>query len=44
MVASPLTLRLRYSRDGGVTWERSNLLDIGERGHHGGLIEGTLVE
>lgn len=37
-------LRPRYSRDEGKTWERANLLDIGGRGHHDGLIEGTLAE
>ena len=37
-------LRPRYSRDDGKTWERANLLDIGGRGHHDGLIEGTLAE
>ncbi len=37
-------LRPRYSRDDGKTWHRSNFLDIGGRGHHDGLIEGTLAE
>ncbi|GMV95522.1 MAG: hypothetical protein AMXMBFR82_53000 [Candidatus Hydrogenedentota bacterium] len=37
-------LRPRYSTDDGKTWHRSNFLDIGGRGHHDGLIEGTLVE
>ncbi|MBI4559728.1 MAG: exo-alpha-sialidase [Candidatus Hydrogenedentes bacterium] len=37
-------LRPRYSADGGKTWQRANLLDIGGRGHHDGLIEGTLAE
>lgn len=37
-------LRPRYSTDEGKTWHRSNLLDIGGRGHHDGLIEGTLTE
>ncbi len=37
-------LRPRYSVDDGKTWQRANLLDIGGRGHHDGLIEGTLVE
>lgn len=37
-------LRPRYSTDEGKTWHRSNLLDIGGRGHHDGLIEGTLAE
>jgi hypothetical protein len=37
-------LRPRYSTDEGQTWHRSNFLDIGGRGHHDGLIEGTLAE
>lgn len=37
-------LRPRYSTDGGKTWRRSNLLDIGGRGHHDGLIESTLAQ
>ncbi len=37
-------LRPRYSTDDGKTWHRSNFLDIGGRGHHDGLIEGTLTE
>jgi len=37
-------LRPQYSTDDGKTWHRANLLDIGGRGHHDGLIEGTLVE
>lgn len=37
-------LRPRYSRDDGKTWHRSNFLDIGGRGHHDGLIEGTLIQ
>jgi len=37
-------LRPRYSTDEGQTWQRSNFLDIGGRGHHDGLIEGTLAE
>ena len=32
------------SEDQGVTWQPSNRLDIGGRGHHGGCYEGTLVE
>lgn len=32
------------SRDDGLTWEPSDLIDIGGRGHHDGAIEGTLVE
>jgi hypothetical protein len=37
-------LHPRYSDDEGKTWQRSNLLDIGGRGHHDGLIEATLAE
>jgi hypothetical protein len=37
-------IRPRYSKDDGKTWHRSNLLDIGGRGHHDGLIEPTLIE
>lgn len=37
-------LRPRYSTDDGKTWQRANLLDIGGRGHHDGLIEGTVAE
>jgi len=32
------------SGDDGVTWTRSNLLDIGGNGHHDGAIEPTLTE
>jgi len=32
------------SLDEGETWQASNHLDIGGRGHHGGCYEGTLVE
>jgi len=32
------------SDDQGKTWQASNFLDIGGRGHHGGCYEGTLVE
>lgn len=34
----------RFSTDDGKTWQRANLLDLGGRGHHDGLIEPTLVE
>jgi len=37
-------LRPQWSVDDGKTWKRGNLLDIGGRGHHDGLIEGTLEE
>ncbi|MBI2434214.1 MAG: exo-alpha-sialidase, partial [Candidatus Hydrogenedentes bacterium] len=37
-------LRPRFSVDEGHTWQRSNFLDIGGRGHHDGLIEATLAE
>lgn len=32
------------SEDQGKTWQASNKLDIGGRGHHGGCYEGSLVE
>ena len=32
------------SADEGKTWQASNRLDIGGRGHHGGCYEGTLIE
>ncbi len=32
------------SDDGGKTWQASNIIDIGGRGHHDGIIEGTVVE
>ena len=32
------------SNDNGKTWQASNKLDIGGRGHHDGCYEGTLVE
>ena len=32
------------SNDEGETWQASNRLDIGGRGHHGGCYEGTLIE
>ena len=32
------------SGDQGQTWERSNFIDLGGKGHHGGADEGTLVE
>ena len=36
---------LTYSSDDdGVTWEASNVTDLGGNGHHGGATEGTIVE
>jgi hypothetical protein len=32
------------SADDGVTWQASNLIDLGGQGHHGGVTEATLVE
>lgn len=32
------------SEDDGKSWQASNKLDIGGRGHHGGCYEGTLAE
>jgi sialidase-1 len=32
------------SSDEGKTWTRSNILDLGGHGHHGGLMEATLAE
>jgi len=32
------------SADGGKSWQRSNLIDLGGMGHHDGGIEATLVE
>lgn len=32
------------SSDDGLTWQASNKLDIGGRGHHGGCYEGSLIE
>jgi sialidase-1 len=32
------------SHDDGKSWKRSNHIDIGGRGHHDGIVEGTLVE
>ena len=32
------------SQDDGKTWTRSNILDLGGIGHHGGATEATLVE
>lgn len=32
------------SQDEGLSWQTSNHLDIGGRGHHGGCYEGTLTE
>jgi hypothetical protein len=38
-----VTLSL-YSEDEGKTWKRSNLIDIGGRGHHDGALEPTMAE
>lgn len=32
------------STDDGVTWQASNLIDLGGQGHHGGVTEPTLAE
>lgn len=32
------------SEDEGISWQPSNLIDIGGQGHHDGCYEGTLVE
>lgn len=32
------------SEDDGVTWNASNLIDLGGKGHHGGVTEPTLAE
>ncbi len=32
------------STDDGLNWEASNLIDLGGRGHHGGVTEPTLTE
>ena len=32
------------SSDQGRTWKRSNIVDLGGHGHHGGAYEGTVVE
>jgi len=38
------TVLTYMSEDDGATWYRSNVLDMGGAGHHGGLTEPTLVE
>lgn len=41
----PYHTSLTYvSNDDGKTWKRSNHIDIGGRGHHDGIVEGTLAE
>ena len=36
---------LTYSSDdGGASWTRSNVIDLGGNGHHGGVTEATVVE
>ncbi|MCC6698399.1 MAG: exo-alpha-sialidase [Candidatus Hydrogenedentes bacterium] len=37
-------LRPCFSTDEGKTWQRTNYLDLGGRGHHDGTMEGTLAE
>jgi sialidase-1 len=32
------------SKDSGKTWVRSNIIDLGGAGHHGGAIEATIVQ
>ena len=32
------------SKDDGATWQASNILDLGGRGHHDGAVEGSLEE
>ena len=32
------------SRDNGVTWHRSNLIDLGGKGHHDGALEASLEQ
>ncbi len=36
--------QMYVSRDDGATWQASNMLDLGGRGHHDGAIEGTVEE
>ncbi|MGI5819053.1 MAG: sialidase family protein [Armatimonadota bacterium] len=36
--------RTCVSKDGGRTWERSNLIDLGGHGHHDGAMEATVAE
>lgn len=38
------TVLTYMSEDDGATWHRSNVMDMGGAGHHGGLTEPTLVE
>jgi sialidase-1 len=38
-----VTLSL-YSEDEGKTWKRSNLIDLGGRGHHDGSLEPSMAE
>ncbi|MCA1809168.1 MAG: sialidase family protein [Kiritimatiellia bacterium] len=33
-----------YSDDDGTSWKASNLIDLGGKGHHGGVSESTIVE
>jgi len=38
------TVMTYASDDNGITWQASNVLDLGGNGHHDGVTEGTLVE
>jgi sialidase-1 len=38
------TVLCYFSDDDGVTWQPSNVMDLGGNGHHGGITEGTIVE
>ncbi len=38
------TVLTYMSDDGGETWHRSNIVDLGGAGHHGGVTEATLEE
>ena len=37
-------IRPYVSTDEGKTWKKSNLIDLGGRGHHDGAMEATLIE
>ena len=37
-------IRVHVSDDGGKSWYRSNIIDLGGHGHHDGAMEPTLVE
>ena len=38
------TVMSYVSSDDGVTWEPSNVIDLGGNGNHGGVTEGTIVQ